>query len=69
MALRLRSRRKKKQQVKQDVAEHEVKANQETQAPERVAKNPEPVPEKPNTEQPKKIDTDALLDDLKKDTD
>ena len=60
MALRLRSRRRKKQQVKQDVSEYEFKTNPETLAPEKVEKNPS---------QPEQIDTDALLKDLKKDSD
>ena len=58
------------------VEEYEFKTNPETLAPEKVLKqpeqsesSPEQVPEKTNEDQPKKIDTDALLDDLKKDSD
>ena len=63
MALRLRSRRRKKQQVKQDVSEYEFKTNPETLAPEKVLKDQVKDQEKPPH------DVDAPLDDLKKDSD
>ena len=65
MALRLRSRRKKKRQVKQDEAWKESKWKESS---------PEKVPEKPQQSEPSqepekpKHDVDALLDDLKKDS-
>ena len=67
MALRLRSRRKKKRQVKQDVEEYEFKTNPETLAPEKVLKKPEQSEPSQEPEKPKH-DVDALLDDLKKDS-
>tara|TARA_Y100001947_G_C10232683_1_gene258212 strand:- start:291 stop:611 length:321 start_codon:yes stop_codon:yes gene_type:complete len=80
MALRLRKIRKKKHDVKQEkdwkegkakvTEEYEFKTNPETLAPEKVPKeqpSQEQVPENPKQEKPKH-DVDALLDDLKKDS-
>ena len=55
--------RKKKQVVKQEVEEYEFRANPETLAPEKVSKDQVKDQEKPPH------DVDALLDDLKKDSD
>ena len=65
MALRMRSRSKKKRQVKQDVEEFEFKANPETLATEKVEK---PNQGNPQSEEQKHIDPDALLKDLQKDS-
>ena len=67
MALRLRSRRKKKLDVKKDVEEYEFKTNPETLAPEKVLKQPEQSEPSQEPEKPKH-DVDKLLDDLKKDS-
>ena len=73
MGIRLRALRKKKQIEKREkewkegkskvTEEYEFKTNPETLAPEKVPKNPEQGKEKPQH------DVDALLDDLKKDSD
>ena len=63
MGIRLRAMRKKKQVVKQEVEEYEFRANPETLAPEKVSKDQVKDQEKPPH------DVDALLDDLKKDSD
>ena len=63
MGIRLRAMRKKKQVVKQEVEEYEFRANPETLAPEKVLKDQVKDREKPPH------DVDALLDDLKKDSD
>ena len=70
MALRLRSRRKKKRQVKQDVEEFEFKANPETLAPEKVVKENlgNQQSEEQKQDEQKHIDPDALLKDLQKDS-
>ena len=61
MALRLRSRRKKKLDVKKDVEEYEFKTNPETLAPEKVVI-------KDQQDEQKHIDPDALLKDLQRDS-
>ena len=78
MALRLRKIRKKKQDVKQEKEwkqskaktqseEYEFKTNPETLAPEKVLKKQPSQEQVPEKEKPKH-DVDALLDDLKKDS-
>ena len=73
MGIRLRAMRKVKKKVKQDIEEYEFKIDPETLAPRKVLKEkpvqsePEQVPENPEQEKPKH-DVDALLEDLKKDS-
>ena len=73
MGIRLRAMRKVKKKVVQDVEEYEFKVDPETLAPQKVLKEkpvqsePEQVPENPEQEKPKH-DVDALLEDLKKDS-
>ena len=66
MAIRLRARRKKKQVVKQEKDWKESKWKESS--PEKIPKTPEQSEPSQEKEQSKNIDTDALLDDLKKDS-
>jgi len=78
MALRIRASRKKKRDVKKDkdwkeskakvTEQDEFKTNPETSAQEKVQKPQEQSEPSQETAQTKNIDTDALLDDLKKDS-
>ena len=77
MALRLRTIRKKNKEKKLDkdwkankaktVEEYEFKTNPETLAPEKVLKKQPSQEQVPEKEKPKH-DVDALLDDLKRDS-
>ena len=66
MALKRRARRNKQKNVKQDVEEYEFKSNPETLAPERVRKETESEPDEEHGKP--KHDVDALLRDLKNET-